>query len=146
MKERIELNSDAVLLRRREFGIGTDPPIDMFSLAANSENLTFVYYPMGERISGMCIRDGSNIVIGVNSETTYGRQRFTIAHELYHIYFHDNFKSLVCSKGLERVKDPMETEADMFASYFLAPDEAVRDFITGRQADTRQTAMSCRPS
>jgi len=52
-----------------------------------------------------------------------------MAHELYHLFFHEDFKSIVCSKDLEKNKDPQEKEADMFASYFLAPYESLRDFI-----------------
>ena len=84
---------------------------------------------MSNRISGICIRDGKNKIVGINSNSTYGRQRFTIAHELYHLYFHENFKSIVCFKDLEMNKDPQEKEADMFASYFLAPYEALSYFI-----------------
>ena len=43
--------------------------------------------------------------------------------------FHENFKSIVCFKDLEMNKDPQEKEADMFASYFLAPYEALSYFI-----------------
>ena len=131
MKERIEINSAAISLRR-EFGIDVYSPVDILSLIQNSDDLTIVFYPMGERVSGICIRDEKNKIIAVNSNTTYGRQRFTIAHELYHLYYHKTFKRIVCSKDLEREKDPMETEADMFASYFLAPYEALREFIKNR--------------
>jgi len=131
MKEQIEINSDAISLRR-EFGIDIYSPVDIFSLIKNCEDLTIVFYPMAERISGICIREGNNKIIGVNSNTTYGRQRFTIAHELYHLYFHENFKSIVCSKDLEKNKDPMEKEADMFASFFLAPYESLNDYMKNK--------------
>lgn len=128
MKEKIELNSEAIDLRRR-FGEDSDSPIDIFSLIHNNDDLTIVFYPMSSRMSGMCIRDGKNKIIGINSKSTYGRQRFTIAHELYHLYFHKDFKSIVCSFDLEMNKDTQEKEADMFASYFLAPYEALSYFI-----------------
>ncbi len=128
MKENIEINAEAVSLRK-EFEEDTYSPIDIFSLLHSNEDLTIVFYPMSNRLSGICIRDGANKVIGINSTSTYGRQRFTMAHELYHLYFHQDFKSIVCSKDLEKNKDPQEKEADMFASYFLAPYESLRDFI-----------------
>lgn len=118
MKEKIELNGEAISLRK-EFGEDLDSPIDIFSLIHNNEDLTMVFYPMSNRVSGMCIRDGKNKIIGINSTSTYGRQRFTIAHELYHLFFHEDFKSVVCSKDLEANKDPQEKEADMFASFDL---------------------------
>lgn len=131
MKERIELNSEAISLRK-DFGEDVYSPIDIFSLIHNNDDLTIVFYPMSDRVSGMCVRDGNNKIIGVNSNSTYGRQRFTIAHELYHLFFHEDFKSIVCSKDLEANKDPQEKEADMFASYFLAPYESLVYFIKNK--------------
>ncbi|MFA5575944.1 MAG: ImmA/IrrE family metallo-endopeptidase [Tissierellaceae bacterium] len=128
MKEKIELNADAINLRK-EFGEDASSPIDIFSLIHNNDDLTIVFYPMSDRVSGICIRDGKNKIIGVNSTSTYGRQRFTIAHELYHLYFHEDFESIVCFTDLEMSKSPREKEADMFASYFLAPYEALSYFV-----------------
>lgn len=131
MKEKIDLNSEAINLRK-DFGEDVNSPIDIFSLIHNSSDLTIVFYPMSSRVSGICIRDENNKIIGVNSTSTYGRQRFTIAHELYHLYFHESFKSIVCSADLEINKDPQEKEADRFASYFLAPYEALSYFIKSK--------------
>ncbi len=131
MKEKIELNSEAISLRK-DFGVDINSPIDIFSLIHNNHDLTIVFYPMSSRVSGICIRDKNNKIIGVNSTSTYGRQRFTIAHELYHLFFHDNFKSIICSTDLEIAKDTQEKEADMFASYFLATYEALDYFVRNR--------------
>ncbi len=136
MKERIELNAEAINLRK-QFGEDTQSPIDIFSLLHNHGDLTIVYYPMSSRVSGVCIRDGENKIVGINSTSTYGRQRFTIAHELYHLYFHEDLKTVVCGADLEREKDPQEKEADMFASYFLAPYEALAYFIKNKLAKER---------
>ncbi|MGI6614560.1 MAG: ImmA/IrrE family metallo-endopeptidase [Dethiobacteria bacterium] len=128
MKEKIELNAEAICLRK-QFGEDANSPVDIFALLHQSEDLTIVFYPMGERVSGICIRDGNNKIIGVNSTFTQGRQRFTAAHELYHLFFHEEFKSIVCSKDLEMEKDTSEKEADVFASFFLAPYEALAHFV-----------------
>lgn len=128
MKEKIELNSEAIMLRK-EFGEDTNSPIDIFSLIHNNEDLTMIFYPMSGRVSGICIRDGNNKIIGVNSTSTYGRQRFTIAHELYHLFFHEKYDKIVCFTDFEMDKDTKEKEADIFASYFLAPYEALSYFI-----------------
>jgi len=138
VKEKIEINAEAISLRRH-FGEDIDSPIDIFSLLHNSEDLTIVFYPMSNRVSGMCIKDKHNKIIGINSTSTYGRQRFTISHELYHLFFHDNFGSIVCSKDLEKNKEPQEKEADMFASYFLAPYEALTHFIRTKLRKERHT-------
>lgn len=131
MKEKIEINAEAINLRK-QFGEDIHSPIDIFSLLQSNEDLSIVFYPMSSRISGICIREGNNKLIGINSNSTYGRQRFTLAHELYHLFFHEDFKSIISSSDLENNKDPQEIEADMFASYFLAPYEALNDFIINR--------------
>jgi len=136
LKEKIELNGEAINLRK-EFGEDSNSPIDIFSLIHNNDDLTIVFYPMSSRVSGICIRDGNNKIIGVNSNSTYGRQRFTIAHELYHLFFHEDFKSIVCFTDLEMNKDTQEKEADMFASYFLAPYEALSHFIKNKLGKER---------
>lgn len=129
MKEKIEINSEAIALRKY-FGEDGYSPIDVFSMLNNSEDITVVFYPMSERISGMSIRDGKIKLIAINSTLTYGRQRFTAAHEICHLFLHENFKSIVCGKDIDQTKDPQEKEADMFASYFLAPYESLKDFIS----------------
>lgn len=131
MKDRIDINSDAVSLRR-QFGEDGYSPIDIFSMLGSADDLTVVFYPMSERISGACVRDNGNKLIAINSRLSYGRQRFTAAHELCHLFFHDQFKSVVCAKDIDNVKDPQEIEADIFASYFLAPYESLTDFIKNK--------------
>ena len=65
---------------------------------------------------------GSGVIIA-NSEHSLGRVRYTIAHELCHLYYHEEF-SAGCYLGDQ--KDIKEVEADMFASHFLMPDIALR--------------------
>jgi len=104
LKDKFELNSNAILLRKK---LGEDifSPIDVFGLIKGMNNTTLVFYPMSEQISGMCVRiNESDRLIAINSNSTYGRQRFTASHELYHLNFQPNFKNVVCSKDLEGPK------------------------------------------
>nr|WP_243278461.1 ImmA/IrrE family metallo-endopeptidase [Clostridium tertium] len=78
----------------------------------------------------MCVKVGENNIIAINSESTYGRQRYTLAHELCHLYFHKNLNNSICPKDSDRTKDEKEVEADIFASYFLAPYESLKSYIT----------------
>jgi len=128
MKEKIEINSEAVSLRKR-FGEDAYSHVDIFSMLNNNDDLTILFYPMSRRISGVCIRDEDNMLIAINSTLTYGRQRFTAAHELCHLFFHDNFNTIICAKDIEENKDPREVEADKFASFFLAPYDSLDAFI-----------------
>lgn len=131
MKEIIELNSDAVNLRK-QLGEDCNAPIDIFSLIHNNDDLTLIFYPMSKRISGMCIKENNNKIIAVNSNSTYGRQRFTVAHELYHLFYQENLDGDICISNLDSNKSIQEREADRFASYFLAPYDALSYFIKNR--------------
>lgn len=118
--EYAKLMSRAAQLRI-ELGVDGYSPVDIFSIAQNIDNLTIVFYPFGEKVSGMCVKghNGNNL-IAINSAMTLGRQRFSLAHEFYHMYFDESMFS-VSSKILNSNKG-IEKEADMFASYFLMPE------------------------
>jgi Zn-dependent peptidase ImmA (M78 family) len=130
LKEKIELNSNAVILRRK-FGEDSSSPIDIFSIINNLDYITLLFYPMSDRISGLCVRiDREDSLIAINSNLSYGRQRYTVAHELYHLFFQSQFKNVVCGKDIEGTKDVEEKNADAFASFFLAPYDALKIFIS----------------
>ncbi len=72
---------------RRQFGEDLSSPIDIFSLVKGIDRLTLVFYPLGQNISGACIKRSASMGIALNSVMTLGRQRFTLAHELYHLFY-----------------------------------------------------------
>lgn len=119
MKSYEQLMVDAIQLRRR-LGEDANSPIDIFAIAQSIDRLTIVYYPMGDNLSGMCIKsDRNNNIIAINSTMTVGRQRYSMAHEFYHLFLDENM-SAVCAKAIGTGSDT-EREADVFASYFLIP-------------------------
>jgi Zn-dependent peptidase ImmA (M78 family) len=129
MLEKIQINAEALDLRRN-LGEDVYSPVDIFSLLNSVDDLTIVFYPMDDRISGMCLRDGKNKIIGINSTQTQGRQRFTAAHELCHLFCHHTITGMICIKEENKKKiDSLEREANLFASFFLAPYEALNSFI-----------------
>ena len=129
MKEKIDLNSDAQSLRKK-FGLDAYSPLDILSIVASNNELTLIFYPFHDNVSGVCIKTQDAQIIAVNSLMTDGRQRFTIAHELYHLYFQKEVGKFVCGMEMNVSKDPIEREADIFASYFIAPYNALREYIT----------------
>lgn len=80
-------------------------------------------------VSGLIVRDGTNVTIGVNSKQSPTRQRFTIAHEFGHFLLHEgmsshidhnyrvNFRSGTSSLAV----DVEEIEANFFAASLLMP-------------------------
>ena len=122
MADKLDINTKAQSLRK-ELGEDLESAIDIFSLAHTIPQLTLIYYPMGERISGMCIKNQGYPIIGINSAMSLGRQRFSLAHELYHLYFDESDHTLVCSKKIGSGNE-VEKTADQFASYLgLVPGQ-----------------------
>ena len=124
MLDKLDLSTKAQELREL-LGEDANSPVDIFSLVSQIEGLTLVFYPLGKNISGMCVKDKEIKLIAINSTMSYGRQRFSLAHELYHLYFDDASGFNVCSRILDP-KSENEKCADQFASYFLAPYKSLK--------------------
>lgn len=127
MIDKIELSSKASVIRKK-LGESESSPIDIFSLVQSIQSLTLVFYPLGKNISGACFRGELSSVIAVNSDMSVGRQRYSLAHELYHLYFDKGTSATVCPS---KIGDGNENEkkADQFASYFLMPPAALYESV-----------------
>ena len=92
-----QLNTEAIQLREK-WGLNPNGSIDITSVVLSKlPNLTLLYIPFSENTSGMCIKDENIEIIGINSTMTKGRQRFTLAHELYHLLIEENTgKPIIC--------------------------------------------------
>lgn len=123
MRDINEIDSMAVNLRR-ELGEDSMSPIDIFSVARTMKDLTTVLYPLGRNISGMCIKGNKVNLIAINSGMSLGRQRFSMAHEFYHLKYDPDIAKNVCSIVING-GDEKELEADKFASHFLLPSAAL---------------------
>jgi len=81
-----------------------------------------------EEISGFSTYCEDQFVVFLNSSLTLGHERFTGAHELYHVFF--NADILKREKIVD--KDRYEKEdkaANIFASEFLMPEDYVKEFF-----------------
>ena len=131
MKDDIKLNSFAVELRR-DWDMNPYSPIDVFSIVLSKiKELTVLFYPMSDFTSGMAVKETNglgfnNILIGINSNMSKGRQRFTLAHELYHLLYEDGGELIICERS--NLTDS-EKEADTFASYLLMPYVALERYV-----------------
>ena len=121
-----QLNTEAIKLRE-EWGLNPYGSVDITSVVLSMlPDLTLLYIPFSENTSGMCIKDGNIEIIGINSKMTKGRQRFTLAHELYHLLIEENSgKPIICNNPL---RDDSEREADKFASYLLMSEEGLSQY------------------
>ena len=127
MIDRIDLSNKASNLRKK-LGEDVESSIDIFKLVQKIENLTLVFYSLGTNISGVCYKGKNSNVIAINSDMSIGRQRFSFAHELYHLYFDDVTTSTV-SPIMIGSDDDNEKKADQFASYFLIPTISLYNMV-----------------
>jgi len=128
-----QLNAEAIQLREK-WGLNPNGSIDITSVVLSKlPNLTLLYIPFSENTSGMCINDGNIKIIGINSTMTKGRQRFTLAHELYHLLIEENTgKPIICNNPY---RDDSEREADKFASYLLMSEEGLSQYCDMNSID-----------
>lgn len=134
MMNKLELSTKASIIRKR-LGEDESSPIDIFSLVQSIDSLTLVFYPLGPNISGACLRNSLSAVIAINSDMSIGRQRYSLAHELYHLYFDKEMSSTVCSSKID-VNNENEQRANRFASYFLMPPTALFEAVQNLKKDS----------
>ncbi len=100
--------------------------IDLKGLLLKNDILT-AFRPMSEKIHGLSLKAGENRFVLINSNNPKGRQHFTIAHELYHLYFDPNPEPHLCeTDGAHK----SEKAADTFAAEFLMPRDGIADMLS----------------
>lgn len=127
MIDKMELSNKASSVRKK-LGEDESSPIDIFSLVQTIDTLTLVFYPLGKNMSGACFRNQLSSIIAINSDMSIGRQRYSLAHELYHLYFDKQMTTTICSSRIGGDNEN-ERKADQFASYFLMPPAALYEII-----------------
>lgn len=77
-------------------------------------------------LSGFCINKSGNRCIYINTNTTKGRQNFSLWHEYYHLITNDGIG--VSYKDGEKYS-VSECRAHLFASTFLMPEEYIKNYL-----------------
>ncbi len=110
MKPKSELIYQANELRK-QFG-GIFFPDRSFAIMQSQEHLTLVFTHSPIRSpAGRAHAQGEQLV-AINSTRTLGRQRFTAAHELYHLFIQDEITTVICGNdialaGMKRKRTPI---------------------------------------
>ena len=134
MKLTVKLKMNKTELRdkaeelRKKLNQDNYSPLDPIKLTQVIENLTLVFYPLSNNISGACFKGKSSCLIAINSKMSLGRQNFSLAHELYHLYYGEPAKSTVSPLNIAK-DNKTENDAETFASYFLIPQISLREMI-----------------
>lgn len=93
-----------------------------------------VFYEKLPKISGFVL-EGDHpdfpYIIGINSQKPYFHRRFTIAHELGHIFLNHIKKAKILCEKQNILKDetPFEREANIFASELLVPTDKLKQIM-----------------
>jgi Zn-dependent peptidase ImmA (M78 family) len=130
---------------RTDHGLHSTDPIRLKSLLQRLNVIT-VFTPLSGQFSGMAIKaqKGSTYerFMLVNSNTTVGKQHFTICHELYHLFVQPDFSSQVCKTGLfDKKLDKNEYYADIFASFLLLPTEGLLKNIPDEELNKKPISL-----
>ena len=119
----IETAEELALKMRMMLRVGASEPLNM-KTALRQLNIMTIYRPLSDGTWGLSLKsnDGKMFML-VSSNATRGSQHFTIAHELFHLFFDDNPKPHFCK--LTMSGDVAERSANMFASALLMPKEGL---------------------
>lgn len=130
MSDRIESKVDEIL---QEFAVRR-PPIAVDKIAKKL-GILLCPLPGDDDISGAIIRKDGHVVIAVNPAHHQNRQRFTIAHELGHYFFHkgleehvdQNFRVAWRNSDSSKAINWLEVEANRFAASLLMPTKFLQN-------------------
>lgn len=128
--------TSAVQTVRKRFNIN-ELPVNLDALAEKA-GIRIKYGDFDDEMSGFAYQKGGIKYIGINETESSVRQRFTIAHELGHMFLH-NQDQLSYDPSVELIHfrdehsttgtDSKEIQANAFAAELLMPEDAVRKEI-----------------
>lgn len=124
---------------QKKFNLNINEPIkDIFSIVDSS--FLVLKFPNKMGISGIYIekkgREKNYKCIYINTREPLGRQNFTFAHELFHVFYKKS-TSGVCLEN-DRESDNIEKEAEMFASNLLIPRFLLLTDLKKRNLNTKK--------
>ena len=120
------------IIARKNFGFGTTTSIQILKKIEQEENFTVVYMPFDDGIDGFSSKRKNHYIIVLNSNCNINRRNFTCAHELYHLLFeYDKNDNYIGSSNSEKI-------ANMFASYFLIPEDALYLYLNDSKLITKK--------
>ena len=130
----------AAKMRGELLRISGSEPINM-KTTLRQLNVMTMYRPLSDSLFGLSLLtcDRKHRFMLVNSNSRRGRQHFTIAHELYHLYFDENPQAHFCTKSTET--DPAERSANLFASALLMPKEGLWQNIPSEEIVSKEVSI-----
>ena len=140
--KKLDLDTAEILAQkmRSNLGLGANEPVNMKTVIRQL-NILAVYRPLSNKLFGLSLKtnDESNKFILVNSNSTRGRQHFTIAHELFHLFYDDNPKPHFCDS--DSLKNNSERSANLFATAFLMPQNGIIGKIPTNEIASKEISV-----
>lgn len=135
--EKIEALADKF---RAENGFSSTEPINAKTVLRRL-NILAMYRPLSENSWGLSLKtpDKKHLFMLINSNSTRGRQHFTIAHELFHLIYEENPVPHFCNSS--QGKDMSEKKADMFASSLLLPRQGVLLYCPDKEIFSKNISL-----
>lgn len=120
--------------------VANGEPLNMKTVVRQLNVMT-VYRPLSDSLWGASLKspDDTGKFILVNCNTTRGCQHFTIAHELFHLFFDENPTPHFCCQSSQG--DAQERSANMFASALLMPREGLFQNIPSEELLTKNVSV-----
>lgn len=138
----IEAAENLAAKYRVEVGFSLVEPISVKAIL-RKKNILTIYRPLSDKSYGLSLKSkGGDCFMLVNSNTTRGRQHFTIAHELFHLRFDDILVPHVCSSDEDDKTNHSEKNANLFASALLMPKEGILQFISIDESITKNVTLA----
>lgn len=123
---------------RLQLGLSMTEPISVKTILRKLGILT-MYRPLSDGSYGISAKSESGrMFMMVNCNSTRGRQHFTVAHELYHLFYDDKPVPHMCGGSAIGV----EKDANLFASALLMPREGLLTMISDEEVRTRKVNLA----
>jgi len=124
---------------RLENGLSQNEAVNIKSLLRKLNILT-IFRPLSEYAYGLSLKSpkGYRFIL-INSNNSRGRQHFTIAHELYHLFYDENPSPHICMMdGVSKT----ERCANSFASALLMPEEGVVEMLSDEEYANKRITIA----
>lgn len=108
---------------RLELQLSQTEPINVKTLL-RMLRIVALYKPLSDGLYGLSVKSADERFrfMLINCNSTRGRQHFTVAHELYHLYYDPNPSPHFCN---EAYSDDSERSANLFARSLLLPRQGL---------------------
>ena len=127
----------AARVSREQLGLGLESPLPDVFLSVIEEHqeqpIPVTLLPLPDGVAGAYLRREGRPFIFINSGQWPVRRRFTLAHELGHIYL-GHRPMIDTEDDIFDGSATREVEANAFAAEFLAPEAGVRSWVRTRVA------------